>query len=148
MNKETYHRVKNAYLLTINGCGEDCFNCEREICLCDYESVKADAARWIKQKQVERDFYAANKEKRNNAVKARYKKHLAVKNPHGRRVVLNDLLELLPDIFDYEMAMQLWQCEYECARQRLYIFRENGLIEKLNCKRQSSRAYFKKVERK
>jgi len=130
MDKETYARIKRAYEITINGCGNNCFECERNICLCDSRQIKHDAKIWIKQKAIERKFYKNNRTKRLSAAKEYYNQNHKVVNPMEARKLPNTLLDMLPDSFDYETAAKIWLVEYHCMCERIKIFMTRGLLTK------------------
>lgn len=139
MNKERYWRIKNAYNLTINGCGADCFNCQHDSCLADSRQVKRDAKAWIKQKEIERQFYKDHREARQKKAREAYKK---VENPMQSRRLKDDLLTPLPNKFTYETAAKIWQVEKTCAIERIKRFIKRELLIKSYVK---NVALFKKL---
>lgn len=143
MDKETYARIKRAYQITINGCGKDCLECERETCLCDSKQIKRDARKWVKQKASERQFYKDHREQRLKTSKAYYDRFHKVANPHEMRKISNDLLLLLPDAFDYEMAAHAWTSDYHCMHERVKRFISRGFLTK---HRQGVKVVCKKTE--
>lgn len=142
MDKETYARVKRAYQITVEGCGQDCFNCEREVCLADTRKVRKDAKRWIYQKKIEREFYKQNKARRSAAAKERYDRLYKVENPMECRKIKNDLLFNLPDRFDYDTAAKAWLVEYSTASERIKRFISRGFLVK---QRIGNRVFFNKT---
>lgn len=140
MNKETYYKLKRAYAITINGCGGDCFECERSKCLADTREIQRDARKWIKQKEHERKFYYRHREVRlaksreyyNNNIKKESKLHISIIN--------KETFDQLPDEFTYDIAARIWKVEKPCAIERINKFRKldnYGLIKTRNPKNNS-----------
>ena len=130
MRKDDWAKVKRAYEITVNGCGNDCLACERNVCLCDTRQIRKDARRYIKQKTAERKSYKIHKTERRAKANLHYEQFYKVANPMECRKIKNDLLHLLPDDFGYELAGKLWLVEYSCARERIRIFMERGFVDK------------------
>lgn len=130
MDKKTYARYKNAYQITINGCGNNCLTCDRNNCLCDSKQVRQDAKKWMKQKERERKFYHDNRERRLQMSKDYYNNVRKSISGKKYRCLSKDILSGLPDEFTYEMACKSWLVTYPCARERVNIFIRVGLLEK------------------
>ena len=88
ITKEEYHKRKGAYKTMVNGCGGDCFECEKNECVSDNPEVRLYAERWLKQKQYERDFYARNRERRSKAALSYYNR--VVKKGHSVATLLQE----------------------------------------------------------
>lgn len=123
MRKADYQRIKAAYEMSINGCGEDCFTCNRENCVCDDEKILEDADRWIAQKEHERVFCDRNRQIRSKAAKDYYH---AIKKPKRVKVgcyaVNQTSFDQLPDEFTYDDAAKIWQIEKTAAVERINKF--------------------------
>lgn len=123
MNAEQYKRCKQAHLLLINGCGEDCLNCVRPSCVCDDPQIQADADRWAAQKEHERKFYRDNRQARLNSAKEYYHNvKRPQRKPRGRWIVNQQTFNQLPNEFTYDDAARVWQITKTAAIERINNF--------------------------
>lgn len=118
-NAKAYHKMKNAYLLTVNGCGQDCLTCERPSCICDSKKVRELAAKWVKQKGFERDFYYNHRQERLKSVKEYYEKHRKRNTPGELRITTEATLNQLPEEFTYDEAAKAWGVIKHTAVERV-----------------------------
>jgi Fic family protein len=129
-NKEEYQKCKKAYLMTINGCGKDCLECEHEDCICESDDIIDAADKYLLQRQYENKFYKKNRERRNTESKKYYHTVTKLKRPKKDNSLKSALLDVLPNTFTYEEAGKIWLVSCATAKWRLDRFIKRGLVTK------------------
>jgi len=122
MNAKTYQRCKQAHLLLINGCGEDCLNCTKPTCICDDPQIQADADRWAAQKEHERKYYRTHREKRLKDSNDYHRRTRPAPRATLRWVVVPETFDQLPSEFTYDEAAKVWQVTKTAAVERINKF--------------------------
>jgi hypothetical protein len=81
----------------------------------------ADAESWGIQKEHERNFYRANRDRRLQESKDYYRTHLK-KEKRGLPIINQNTFDILPQEFTYQNAASIWKIEKTAAIERINKF--------------------------